>query len=100
MDYFSRMPSLSRHRLLVWDQGCPFQKFCPSRTFLSLKSLQIIIVTAIAIVVYSIQVYGFLSTIEFRQLVSLPIDSSLLASFGLGQGAYLAKKLVGNLGES
>jgi hypothetical protein len=30
-----------------------------------------IIVTAIAIVVYSIQVYGFLSTIEFRQLVSL-----------------------------
>ncbi|UIE37032.1 hypothetical protein [Leptodesmis sichuanensis] len=79
----------------------PFDLFHNDEGRTDLGDFQMIIVTAIAIVVYSIQVYGFLSTIEFRQLVSLPdIDSSLLASFGLGQGAYLAKKLVGNLGES
>jgi hypothetical protein len=42
-----------------------------------------------------------LGTIEFVKPITLPdVDSTILAGFGLGQGAYLTKKAVGNLGSS
>lgn len=79
----------------------PYDLFHDDKGDLDLGDFQMIVVTAIAIVVYGFQVYDFLGTIEFHQIVTLPeIDSTLLASFGIGQGAYLAKKAVGNVEES
>lgn len=79
----------------------PFDLFHNDNGELDLGDFQMIVITAIAIVVYGFQVYGFLGTIEFHKVVTLPeVDTTLLTSFGVGQGAYLAKKLVGKLGES
>lgn len=79
----------------------PYDLFHNDKGDIDLGDFQMIVITAIAIVVYGFQVYDFLGKIEFHKVVTLPeIDSTLLASFGIGQGAYLAKKIVGNLGES
>jgi hypothetical protein len=62
---------------------------------------QMVVVTLIAIVAYLILIYNFLHVIEFRKFVTLPdVDTTILALFGIGQGAYLAKKAGGDLGES
>ncbi len=38
---------------------------------------------------------------QTRRIVSLPdIDTTVLAAFGLGQGAYLTKKAFGNAADS
>lgn len=64
-----------------------------------LGDFQMIIITLLAVVVYLAEVFGFLSTIEFHKVVSLPdVDTTILATFGLGQGAYLAKKFLGDAG--
>jgi hypothetical protein len=64
-----------------------------------LGDFQMIIVTLLAVVVYFIQVIGFLSTIELHQIVALPdLDTTILSIFGLGQGAYLVKKFLGEAG--
>lgn len=58
-----------------------------------LGDFQIIVITLIAVVMYSAASVEFLSLIEFRKLVTLPdVDTALLALFGLGQAAYLGKK--------
>ena len=54
---------------------------------------QMFVITLLAVVVYSIQIAKFLGAMELRQVITVPdVDSTLLATFGLGQGAYLAKK--------
>jgi hypothetical protein len=62
---------------------------------------QMLVVTLLAVGMYLALIYHFLGAIEARASVDLPnVDSTVLASFGLGQGAYLAKKAVGNAGTS
>jgi hypothetical protein len=58
------------------------------------------VITVLAVGVYLIQAVHFLGTIEMLSVVSLPdVGSTILTTFGVGQGAYLAKKAVGKVGE-
>lgn len=66
---------------------------------LDLGDTQMLVITILAVVVYVIQVFNFLGVLEYRKLMSMPdVDTTILAAFGLGQGAYLAKKYVGEAG--
>jgi hypothetical protein len=54
---------------------------------------QMLLITMVAALTYLVQMLMFLGVLELRGKVTLPdADSTLLAAFGLGQGAYLAKK--------
>jgi hypothetical protein len=54
---------------------------------------QMLFVTLIAAITYLTQVFIYLGAIDLHSTVTLPdVDTTLLATFGLGQGAYLAKK--------
>lgn len=58
---------------------------------------QMIVITVIAAAVFFVQVFQFLGHIELLTTVTTPdLDTTLLAVFGLGQGAYLTKKYVGD----
>jgi hypothetical protein len=60
---------------------------------------QMLVVTVVAVVIYLLTAYHFLGQIQFAASVSLPdVDTTLLSTFGLGQGAYLVKKAAGNVG--
>ena len=62
---------------------------------------QMIVVTLVAVGMYMTLIFHFLGSIEFLRATSLPdVDTTILAGFGLGQGAYLAKKAGGNVGTS
>lgn len=62
---------------------------------------QMLAVTLLAVAMYVVLVFHFLSSIDFRTQVTLPdVDSTVLAAFGLGQGAYLAKKAAGDVATS
>jgi hypothetical protein len=64
-----------------------------------LGDTQMILITLIAIATYVVTSFHQLGNLEIAPNVSLPdIDSYLLASFGIGQGAYLAKKAASNPG--
>jgi len=68
---------------------------------LDFGDFQMIVVTLIAVGAYLMLIYHFLHMVEFRKNVILPdVDTTVLALFGLGQGAYLAKKAGGDLGKS
>lgn len=68
---------------------------------LDFGDFQMLIITLIAVGTYLVLVFSFLGTIEAEKTISLPdVDTTILAAFGLGQGAYLAKKAAGNVGES
>jgi hypothetical protein len=68
---------------------------------LDLGDFQMLVVTLIAVAIYIGLVFNSLGTIEKAASVSLPdVDTTLLAAFGLGHGAYLTKKAVGNVGET
>lgn len=59
---------------------------------------QMIVITLVAVVTYLTQIYIFLGDLDYRTIVTLPdVDSTILASLGLGQGAYLAKKATSDL---
>lgn len=62
---------------------------------------QMLLVTFVAVAMYVSLIFHFLGSIEFLKTATLPdLDSTILAGFGLGQGAYLAKKAGGNVGTS
>ncbi|WP_013334732.1 hypothetical protein [Gloeothece verrucosa] len=55
--------------------------------------LQMSFITLLAVVVYLLQLFNFLGTLELHRLVTLPdVDTTILSIFGLSQGAYLTKK--------
>lgn len=59
-----------------------------------LGDFQAVVISLLAAGVYAVTAYTFLGTLELRRVVALPdVDTALLALFGLGQGAYLGKKL-------
>jgi len=73
----------------------------PQKPMLDLGDFQMVVVTLLAVAVYLVLVYHFLGSIPKSAKVSLPdVDTTILATFGLGQGAYLTKKAVGNVGQS
>ena len=66
-----------------------------------LGDFQMILVTLVAVTIFLLSAFHFLGILELPPRVSLPdIDSTLLASFGIGQGAYLVKKAAGRPGEA
>jgi hypothetical protein len=68
---------------------------------LDFGDFQMLIITLIAVGTYLTLVFSFLGTIATTKTVSLPdVDTTILAVFGLGHGAYLTKKAAGNVGES
>lgn len=68
---------------------------------LDLGDFQMLVITLLAVVMYLILVFMFLGSIEMRSSVSLPdVDTTILAAFGLGNGAYLTKKAVGSVGDT
>jgi len=66
-----------------------------------LGDVQMLVVTLVAVAMYVTSVLHFLNTIQFLKTVNLPdVDTTILAAFGLGHGAYLTKKAVGEVGKS
>ena len=65
-----------------------------------LGDFQMLVVTMLAVAVYLVQVYGWLGTLEYHAMVTLPdVDTTILAAFGLGHGAYLVKKYSGDISQ-
>ncbi len=76
----------------------PTDLFQNDTGMVDMADFQMVIITLLAVVVYTFQVFDFLGTIELHKVVTLPdVDSTILATFGLGHGAYLAKKYVGDI---
>jgi len=70
------------------DEGAP-----------DLGDFQMIAITLTAVVIYLTSTFNALASIPLQAHVSLPdVDTSLLAGFGIGQGAYLVKKAALPLG--
>jgi hypothetical protein len=68
---------------------------------LDLGDFQMSITTFLTIAIYIGQILGYLGTISLHKNVALPdVDSTLLATFGIGQAAYLAKKYVDDTGQA
>jgi hypothetical protein len=68
---------------------------------LDLGDFQMLVVTLLAVAVYLTITFHSLGSLEMRSTVNLPdVDTTILAAFGLGQGAYLTKKAVGTVGQT
>jgi Cu/Ag efflux protein CusF len=66
-----------------------------------LGDFQMLVMTFLAVGVFLVLVFHFWGSLEARTIVDLPdVDTTILASFGLGHGAYLTKKAVGNVGDT
>jgi hypothetical protein len=66
-----------------------------------LGDFQMLIMTFLAVGTFLSLIIHFLGSLEARTIVDLPdVDTTILASFGIGHGAYLTKKAVGNVGDS
>lgn len=64
-----------------------------------LGDFQAVVVTLLAVIVYLATVFVYPGSFPMHRLASLPdVDGTVLAAFGLGQGAYLAKKAAGDDG--
>jgi hypothetical protein len=75
--------------LIQNDQGDP-----------DIGDFQMIFITLIAAITFAIAGYNFLGAIAQSAHVTLPdVDTTLLSGFGLGQGAYLIKKMASKPGE-
>jgi hypothetical protein len=68
---------------------------------LDLGDFQMLVVTLVAAASYLVIAFNALGMLDAIAGVSLKdVDTTILASFGLGQGAYLAKKALGHVGIS
>jgi hypothetical protein len=87
---------------LTHDDGVAAGGNTPARgPMLDLGDFQMVVVTLVAVAVYFGIIYTFLGSMPKTMRVTLPdVDTTILATFGLGQGAYLTKKAVGNVGQS
>lgn len=66
-----------------------------------LGDFQMIVLMIVAVATYVAITFEFLGHIEFRSIVTLrDVDTTILSLFGVSQGAYLAKKAVGDVGKS
>jgi len=70
-----------------------YDLFQDDHDHVDLGDTQMILITVIAIILYLAKSFVFWATLKVESSVMMPeIDTYLLASFGIGQGAYLAKK--------
>jgi hypothetical protein len=68
---------------------------------LDLGDTQMVVVTLLAVGTYLCSIYYFFGTDLLKPTITLPnVDNTILSIFGLGHGAYLTKKAVGNVGEA
>jgi hypothetical protein len=66
-----------------------------------LGDFQMLIMTFLAVGTFLALIFHFLGSLEARAGIYLPdVDTTILASFGLGHGAYLTKKAVGEVGDT
>jgi biopolymer transport protein ExbD len=78
----------------------PDDLFRDDKGRVDLGDFQMITVALIAVIVYLAETLGFLGTIELYKTVTLPdVDTTILSTFGLGQGAYLVKKFFDDGGK-
>jgi hypothetical protein len=64
-----------------------------------LGDTQMFLITVTAVVIFALRAYGSLHQLSLGASMTLPdVDTTLLATFGLGQGAYLAKKAASSPG--
>jgi hypothetical protein len=62
---------------------------------------QMLVVTMLAVATYLMVFFHFFDAVPFTKAITLPdVDTTILSIFGLGQGAYLAKKAGGDPGTS
>lgn len=60
-----------------------------------LGDFQMVVITLIAVGVYAVQMFDFLSLLHMSAQVSMPdVDPTLLGIFGISHGAYITKKAV------
>jgi hypothetical protein len=59
-----------------------------------LGDYQMLVIVLIAVCTYLFQAYHFLGTISFADVKLPDVDTTILAAFGLGQGAYLGNKVA------
>ena len=65
-----------------------------------LGDFEMILVTLAAVGIFAVSAFHFLGALALDTSVMLPdVDSTLLASFGIGHGAYLVKKAALKLGD-
>jgi hypothetical protein len=65
-----------------------------------LGDFQMILITLGAVVIYIVAGYHSLEALTATATTTLPdVDTSLLAAFGVGQGAYLVKKAAVKAGD-
>ncbi len=65
-----------------------------------LGDFQMLVVTLLAVSVYLVRLAGCLGVVELSCAARLPdVDSTILGTFGLGQGAYIAKKAFARVGD-
>jgi hypothetical protein len=71
------------------DEGC-----------VDLGNSQALFIALLAIVLYVVSAFPFLSQFNVSDKMTLPdVDTTLLSLFGLGQGAYLLKKIAATAGK-
>jgi hypothetical protein len=71
------------------DEGC-----------VDLGNSQALFITLLAIVLYVLAAFPFLAQFIVSDRMTLPdVDTTLLSLFGLGQGAYLLKKVAAPAGK-
>jgi hypothetical protein len=62
-----------------------------------LGDAQMVLITLVAVGTYVATVFSWLGVLHLAAQIQMPnIDSTLVAVFGLGQGAYLVKKQIGS----
>ena len=68
---------------------------------LDLGDFQMLVVTLVAMVTYFVIAFNALGSLDATAGLSLKdVDSTILSAFGLGQGAYLVKKALGQVSKS
>jgi hypothetical protein len=77
----------------------PLDLFQNDKEQVDIADFQMIFIGALAVIIFVLTAFHFLSLIP-RGATTLPdVDTTLLSSFGLGQGAYIVKKMASKPGE-
>jgi hypothetical protein len=75
----------------------PADLFSDGSESVDFAKFQMIVLVLIAAGTYVLQIWQFLSIVPLQAQIELPdVNPALLATFGLGQGAYLIKKAAGS----
>ncbi len=78
----------------------PADLVCDDDGDVDFGNFQMVVITLLAVVVYAVRVFVCLGRVELGCATLLPdVDTTILAAFGIGQGAYLTKKAASRLGE-